>query len=234
MRKRLPAAASIAFLVLFAAPASASNIFKRKKKNNKKKKKKATRFPPREDGEGRCSDDTSILELITCTSGDDGFDRNKKDFDIIREIVIYLGITNLFGDDSETALSGITLFLPNDRSFHKIAEECGYSGSYDEQDVVDFLLEDSDIYDIGALLLYHLIQEELSFDELWDMDGEELETLNPGRVIIPDRARTVRGVRRLRIIDENDSIPQAKIHNMFHDLSTSNGKVHVIKNVLSL
>eukprot|EP00567_Pseudictyota_dubia_P011529 CAMPEP_0197446202 /NCGR_PEP_ID=MMETSP1175-20131217/11207_1 /TAXON_ID=1003142 /ORGANISM="Triceratium dubium, Strain CCMP147" /LENGTH=197 /DNA_ID=CAMNT_0042977279 /DNA_START=160 /DNA_END=753 /DNA_ORIENTATION=- len=178
----------------------------------------------------KCDSGTSILELLFCVSGgpEAGFDNKKQDFDILRELVIVAELV-----DAVAGLDGVTLFAPNDSAFTKLATDLGYDdgGDYDEAAVVGFLAEGlSAIGDLKevltAVILYHVGDEELSFDDL--MEGETVTTLGGGTI---DPKYTDKK-ERVILVDAEPGVDDPRIHDKNRDIETSQGYFHTITRVL--
>lgn len=221
----------LAAATLLISPAEAGNAF-RKSKTKKGKR----RYPPKQDGDGRCKPDQTLVELVVCASGPEGdHDKKRKDFDILRDLLLLSGL-------NPADLEDVTVFAPDDRAFYRLAKEWGYDEKYDEVAIVEHIAIvlgivagaadiDGELEDlVAAVLLYHVADEDLSFDKLRkeikintllssdDYEGElESEKANKGRV---------------RLVHGDSLATNPKLHNRFQDLNIEEGRLHAIKNVL--
>ena len=104
---------------------------------------------------------------IVLSSGPVGkFDRNKHDYDILREAVVAAGL-----GDSLATIKDITLFAPNDSAFYRLAVDLGYRGKYDEKAIlwaiVAFLDDNGGSEELLPLiLLYHVVPKKISYRDL--------------------------------------------------------------------
>jgi len=57
------------------------------------------------------NDCTSTTALVLALSGESGFDSERKDFDILRELVLFAGLEEALGD-GEGSLEDVTVFAP--------------------------------------------------------------------------------------------------------------------------
>lgn len=66
----------------------------------------------------------NIVEIVLAASGEKGLDRNRNDYDILREALV---ATDLAGAVATT--DDITVFAPTDAAFVRLAKELGYAGN---------------------------------------------------------------------------------------------------------
>lgn len=175
----------------------------------------------------------TVVELVLETSGgvDAGFDQNRKDFDVLRQLVVTADLVD--------ALNGgitdpITVFAPNDRAFFILAGELGYNGNYDEEEFFGFLAEaltglaNSLGVDLVALitdvLTYHVGLGRMSVKQLRRM--RRFDTLQGTRI----KVRRSRNKRRTILADAGPTFP--KITKKQFNIKVKGGYVHVINRVL--
>ncbi|MFK8025874.1 MAG: hypothetical protein AB8G26_18105, partial [Ilumatobacter sp.] len=80
------------------------------------------------------SDDANVVDIVLSVSGSDGFDRNQRDYDMLREALVATGLAG-----AVAASDDITVFAPNDRAFIRLAQDLGYDGR-DEAGALGFLV----------------------------------------------------------------------------------------------
>jgi len=185
-------------------------------------------YPRRQNGRGkRCKPDTSIWELVVCASGEKGVDKRKADFDILRDLIAAANLRETIAD-----LKDITLFMPNDRAFQKLAKDFGYrKKTYDEEGIVQFLVKIlSDMGDLTEVLktviTYHFGEDAYSFKEL--KVGKTIKTLQGGTFrSVPNKKGNSAILR-----DEEPTIRNPIIQTKMNDLETNQGRVHVITRIL--
>lgn len=178
----------------------------------------------------------TILATVLSVSGSSGFDKNGKDFDILRELV---GVADLAAA-LDGGLEKATVFAPNDKAFYRLARSLGYRGSKRKEDEVFAFLaeglgEDGLAGDLGVtlgdvvatILLYHVSGDELSFEMLLEM--EEVNTLADIEIGIDIKTR--KGKHRIMLEDVGTK-KDALILNNLKDVPTCSGYIHAIKDVL--
>ncbi len=104
------------------------------------------------------SDNGTITDIVIERSGS-GFDRDKRDYDILLTAVVAADLAGALADPDVE----LTLFAPNDKAFFRLARDLGYEGGYDEEAVWLFLV--GALTDLGGgdpipvltdILLYHV------------------------------------------------------------------------------
>lgn len=103
----------------------------------------------------------NIVEIVLAVSGDSGFDRNGRDFDLLRDALV---ATDLAGAVAEA--DGVTVFAPNDRAFKILARELGWEGR-GERSAFGFLVSELGAGTISDVLLYHVGTRELGLRDLF-------------------------------------------------------------------
>ncbi|MBT8197973.1 MAG: fasciclin domain-containing protein [Acidimicrobiia bacterium] len=171
----------------------------------------------------------STVETVVAVSGDPGdFDKDKKDFDILRELVLLAGLADALGD-GEGSLTDITVLAPTDKAFQRLAKDLGYDGKYDEGAILGFLAGGLTAYAdangtdvitvITSVLLYHVAGEAYTNKELKKADSVD----------------TLLGVsldsKNKKFIDGEDDLKNAKLKGV-KDVATSNGYIQGIDRVL--
>jgi len=167
-----------------------------------------------------------VFDLLVDISGSSGFDDDKCDFDILRDLISAADLV-----DSLSELRDITVFAPDDEAFYKFACHAGYVGDYNEEMIFIFIVEflapyGGEIY--KNVLLYHVAEVSLQYCELYD--GKNICTKynnmdlivqgNPGRDDV-----------KLRHAADPDIFPYPEIYRE-RDIRTCNGYVHTIDDVL--
>lgn len=188
------------------------------------------RYPRKQGGGGkRCKPGTTILDLVFCASGDpETFDHRKQDYDILRELVIAANLV-----DAVAGLEDVTVFIPNDSAFERLAEALGYEADdgYDEGAIVAFLADAvsglGDLEEVlTTIILYHVANEKYSFKSL--KKGKTVTTLQEGTIdAVPSKKKS-----RVILKDKEPDLRNARIHDKYRDLKTSQGPVHIITRVL--
>merc|ERR1719189_1947433 len=110
----------------------------------------------------------SVFDLLVDISGSGGFDDDKRDFDILRDLISAAGLVEPLSEDG---LRGITVFAPDDEAFYKFACHAGYMGDYNEEMIFIFIVDFLAQYGGEAyqnVLLYHVAEASLEYCELYD------------------------------------------------------------------
>merc|ERR1719410_369225 len=179
------------------------------------------------------TDCTSTYTLVEEISGNNGFDGDCNDFDVLRELIRFVDIQDLL---SQGGIEDVTVFAPTDDAFYRLAMSIGYDGNYDESGFLDYIAgflmgvgEDAGVEWVdlvGGVLFYHVVNESLEYDEL--KNGKELTTVLDGFTLEvkgnPDDKHV-----RLKTIAPEEMFPYPKINADAIDIVTCNGLVHVIK-----
>jgi uncharacterized surface protein with fasciclin (FAS1) repeats len=152
----------------------------------------------------------------------EGFDTNRRDFDILNAALDATGLTATLGD----ATQDFTLFAPTDGAFLRLVRQLGFEGRDEAQsfdDLVSVLttLGGGDPIDLlTRILTYHVAGETLTQREI--IRSDRIETLF-GQDIIPDG-------RSLGDLDTNAADP--RLIGAWADLPTENGFIQAINGVL--
>ena len=170
--------------------------------------------------------DFTIAGLLIELSGD-GFDNNRMDFDILVALVRAAGLTGVLGG----GLSDVTVFAPTDEAFFQLAQEFGFTGNYDEEDVVSYLagrvenIADGTLEEnLQLLLTYHVASGAQSWRQL--LNAGRATTVAGFEVGI---RRNRRRRRQLRVLD--DSRPHPSIIYRLSNYRVDGAFVHVINRV---
>jgi uncharacterized surface protein with fasciclin (FAS1) repeats len=120
----------------------------------------------------------STVDTVVAVSGaPDSYDKNKKDFDILRDLVVAAGLADALGS---SGLTDITVLAPNDRAFQRLAKDLGYTGKYDEAAIFGFLAAGLTAYGspglslvevLDIVLKYHVIDTAHTYAELKAADS---------------------------------------------------------------
>jgi len=134
--------------------------------------------------------DLTVAGLLTELSGTGGFDNDREDFDLLLALVDAAGLT----DALDGGLDDITVLAPNDKAFHRAAQEFGYTGDYNEETIFTYLANVVANVAPGTLeenlqfpIKYHLIDGAMRWQELSRSAGEELTTLCDCKITIKQR-----------------------------------------------
>lgn len=99
----------------------------------------------------------NVVEAVIGASGDPGtFDKDRLDFDILREAVIALDLV-----DALVAADGITVFGPRDSAFRTLARELGCSHC-NERRTFEFIANNVPADVLTSVLLYHVSPRQLT------------------------------------------------------------------------
>ena len=160
----------------------------------------------------------TIVDIVLDVSGDEGFDRKGRDYDILREALI---ATDLAGAVATTP--DITVFAPKDRAFVRLARDLGYHGR-DEAGAFGFIAEATGYVSaaepglLDDVLLYHVAPGLIFSGDLADGPIATLE----GGTITP---------KGTRLIDNDPNARDPRVKKPF-DIEASNGVIHTINRVL--
>jgi uncharacterized surface protein with fasciclin (FAS1) repeats len=159
------------------------------------------------------------VDIVLQASGNEGFDRNYFDYDLLREALVATGLV-----DAVATAEDITVFAPADISFVLLARELGYRG-WDEAGAFGVIAEATGYVSasepglLDDVLLYHVAPEAKTVREL-NGAGPIATLLGP----------TVE-VNRWRVTDAdtNDRDPYITRPS---DIVAGNGIVHTVFGVL--
>jgi uncharacterized surface protein with fasciclin (FAS1) repeats len=137
------------------------------------------------------------VDIVIGASGARGFDRNSRDYDLLREALV---ATDLAG--AVAAAEDVTIFAPTDGAFKRLARSLGWEGG-GERSAFTFLatatgFESADEPGILAdVLLYHVAPGAQSVGQLRGesgiatlLDGAELTVRNNGVIVDGNRDNT--------------------------------------------
>lgn len=154
-----------------------------------------------------------IVDIVLAVSGSDGFDRNGRDFDLLRDALV---ATDLVG--AVAAAEDVTVFAPNDRAFKILARELGWDGR-GEADAFGFLVATLGADTIADVLTYHVGTRELGIRDLY-------RRTTVGTLLGPDLQ-----TRWFRIIDADTNDRNARVTFPWF-VPAENGVIVVIDRVL--
>ena len=176
------------------------------------------------------SDMTIADILIEISDGVEDFDRNRRDYDILLKAVVTANLTGpLSNEDAD-----LTVFAPNDRAFHQLAEALGYSNGYDEEDIFDYLVGALDglgdpVALLTDILLYHVAPGGHNIRKIRKKAsrGKKIETLLlEGATIKPFFTRHPSSLE-----DNAPGLPDPKIVRP-ENVKAKNGIIHTFDRVL--
>jgi serralysin len=159
-----------------------------------------------------------IVDVVVTLSGGEGFDRNRQDYDILREALVATGLV-----DAVAASSDVTVFAPNDRAFMRLARSLGFQGKR-EAGAFAFLAEATGFVSaaepglLDDFLLYHVSPGAGTVREI---QGERATLLADATIT----------VERRRVIDADPDNRNARIRRPAN-VETSNGIIHTVNQVL--
>nr|MBX2870391.1 fasciclin domain-containing protein [Acidiferrobacterales bacterium] len=163
----------------------------------------------------------TITDIVAASGG--GFDRNRRDFDLLFNAVSTAGLAGALADTT----ADYTVLAPNDAAFIRLARDLGYRG-WREQGAFDFIV--GALTELGGgdpiplltdILLYHVSPGSQVLKDVVLTDS--IETLLSGAVITPDGFTLEDGAPSLRD-------PKLKVSG--GDIRASNGLIHTITRVL--
>jgi uncharacterized surface protein with fasciclin (FAS1) repeats len=175
------------------------------------------------------------VDLVLAASGASGFDRNNRDYDLLRDALVATGLV-----DAVAAAEDITVFAPTDGAFKRLARDLGWEGR-SESSAFAFLAEATGFESadepglLDDVLLYHVAPDAQLVSQLRGergietlLEGSTLAVRNNGAIVDADRDdRNARGAPA--------PPPPPPPHARFRapsDVGTSNGIVHTISQVL--
>ncbi len=168
----------------------------------------------------------TVVDIVLETSGAEGFDRNLRDYDLLREALVATGLVTAVAEADD-----ITVLAPTDYSFLILAYQLGYRGGFDEAAVFGFLAEATGFESaenpgiLADVLLYHVLPGSQSTHELRG-SGEQ-----PTLLTDADGNAVTLDFGRFRIGD-NDPNSFNPFFVRPSDLVAGNGVVHSIFGVL--
>ncbi len=160
----------------------------------------------------------SIVDIVLDVSGTEGFDKNRRDYDILREALVATGLVNAVVEAQD-----ITVFAPNDRAFIRLARDLGFKGK-NEAKVFAFLAEATGFVSaeepglLDDVLLYHVAPGGQTVKELQG----EVTTLLDGATV---------EVKKRKVIDNDKDDRNAKIVKP-RNIKASDGVIQTVNRVL--
>ncbi len=162
----------------------------------------------------------SIIGIVQQSGGQ--FDRNRDDYDILMQAITDAGLVNELDD----VTADLTLFAPTDRSFIRLAQDLGYTGS-DEEGAYSAILDKLTIQGEGdptplltELLQYHIGDGAQSLKEIKRSD--EIKTLGGGRIV----------PYLNHLLDAEPDLKNPRFNIFNSDIDATNGIIHSIDRVL--
>ena len=163
----------------------------------------------------------NAVEMVIGASGARGFDRNNRDYDILREALVATGLVG-----AVAAAEDITVFAPTDGAFKRLARDLGWEGR-SERSAFAFLAEATGFESadepgiLADVLLYHVAPGAQTVAQLRGERG--IETLLEGSTL---------AVRNNgAIVDADRDAANARFRAP-SNVGASNGIVHTINQVL--
>ena len=184
-------------------------------------------------------DAPTLADILLADSAEDvdGFDYNPLDYDIVTQAVLAFPDLTAAAADPNAEL---TVFLPTDWAFARLARELGARGVWAEEDVFNWLVENVGLDTIETVLKYHIVPgAKIPFDAALDANGAELPTLLGEDATLTVKARTfgkwrhqTRRFGSVTLIDADTDDRDARV--WFPDVGgeASNGYAHGINRVL--
>lgn len=202
MRRIVAMALSAVMVLAMAVPAAAGGDDKHKHKHKHK-------------------DRPDVVEVVLAVSGDSGFDRNAKDYDVLREALV---ATDLVDDLQEA--KHITVWAPKDRAFRRLARDLGWKGR-SERSAFRFLARNVPADLLTDVLLYHVSPRKLKARQvirraerkgaIWTLLGETFKPrLRRGSIVL---------------VDNDPDLRNPRVVEPFN-IKASNGIIHTINRVL--
>lgn len=152
----------------------------------------------------------------------DGFDSDKRDFDILAQAVEDADLT----DRLDNTDRNLTLFVPTDHAFITFAQQLGYEG-VDEAGAYQTIVDTLTVAGGGnprpllqEILLYHAVDGRRSVDDLRAL-----------RTVVTEQGNTLE-VRPRRLVDNDDAFTNGTISRRRSNLVVENGIAHVVSRLL--
>ncbi|MEL7028964.1 MAG: fasciclin domain-containing protein, partial [Pseudomonadota bacterium] len=167
--------------------------------------------------------DPVITDVVVSVSGEDGFDDNAGDFDLLREALEATGLDAVVSDPD----ADFTVFAPTDGAFADLAVTLGYDGdAADEAGVFAFLAEATSFESadepglLDDILLYHVAPGAQTVAELRHA-GEVGTAFGETVTIAGDE-----------LVDNDPDIANPEFVHGVTDIETANGLIQAIDGVL--
>lgn len=163
-------------------------------------------------------DPTKTLAQIL-TAGGVGFDNNPNDYDIVTAAVIALKLDGVAADPSQN----LTVFLPTDFAFRRLARDLGVRGPLSEQAIFDVLAKNPLL---ERIVKYHVIVgKRVTSQAAASLAGQPV-TMFSGDSLTPQ----VRGRNTLFLRDGATRLSDPRV--LVINIQASNGIAHGISRVL--
>jgi serralysin len=159
-----------------------------------------------------------VVDVVLKVSGTSGFDRNARDYDILREALVATDLAGALKD-----AKGITVWAPNDRAFKRLARDLGWKGSR-ERGAFRFLAKAAGVDLLSDVLLYHVSPRRLD-------SGKVLKLARTQRPVDTLLGETFKINKRLRLVDAERDLRNPRLTRPI-DVRASNGIIHTISRVL--
>lgn len=164
---------------------------------------------------------------------DGEFDRNSRDYDVIGEIVLAIvqsGIDTQLGASLDPTVE-LTVFLPDDRAFRRLAYDLTGTWIRDESALIPAILDavGGDLALINAVVEYHVIPGVIDSSVAAGADGVSLTSIM-GASFTVDVFNNARGT--IALIDNEPDLKNARLDPRDLDNYASNGVWHGISRVL--
>ena len=165
------------------------------------------------------SPSSNIVETVLDVSGSEGFDRNGRDYDLLRDALLATGLA-----DAVATTDDITVFAPNDRAFILLARDLGYRG-FDEAGALAFLVDFTGFESaanpglLDDVLLYHVLP-----------GAQTRRELNRGPAVPTLLGPEIEVVHNF-VVDGDPNDPDAYI-SFPRNVRASNGIIHTVNRVL--
>jgi len=162
---------------------------------------------------------------------DGKFDRRSWDYDIIGEIVKAIldsGIPTQLGASVDPNAE-LTVFLPNDRAFRRLAHDLTGEWVKKEADVIPAILGavGGDLALVNAVVEYHVVGGKIKAKTAFRSDGQTLTSIMGAGFEVD-----VKGKKRVVLIDNDPDLRNPNLVRRDLDNRASNGIWHGIDRVL--
>jgi uncharacterized surface protein with fasciclin (FAS1) repeats len=181
-------------------------------------------------GSGQKSGKTTLGEQILADA-DGKYDRRSWDYDVIGEVVKAIldsGIPTQLGASVDPNAE-LTVFLPNDRAFRRLAHDLTGEWVKKEADIIPAILGavGGDLALVNAVVEYHVVPGKIKARTAFRSDGAVLTSIMGASFEVD-----VKGKKRLVLIDNEPDLRNPKLIRRDLDNRASNGIWHGIDRVL--
>lgn len=160
-----------------------------------------------------------VVDVVLKVSGTKGFDRNPRDYDLLRKSLVVTGLVGALKD-----ASGITVWAPKDLAFKRLARDLGWKGR-GERSAFRFLKKNVGGDLLTDVLLYHVSPKKFTAKEVVRLAKKH----RPVPTLLDDA--TFRVTRSLRLIDNEPDLRNPRLVPPLN-IKASNGIIHTINRVL--